>query len=68
MHEMGRKGGKKRGPKGGRARMSALTLKERQELGRKAGVKSGLVRRKAAKKRTLLRKWRSDKRGSPKKE
>jgi len=36
MAEMGRRGGKAGGPKGGKARMAALTPKQRKELARKA--------------------------------
>ena len=36
MREMGKKGGKAAGGKGGRKRMAALTPGERQELARKA--------------------------------
>ena len=48
MSEMGRKGGKK----GGRARMDALTPKERTALAKKAAAASAAVRgKKAAAKR-----------------
>jgi hypothetical protein len=36
MREMGRKGGKAAGGKGGRKRMAALTAEQRKELARKA--------------------------------
>lgn len=36
MREMGRKGGKAAGGKGGKKRMAALTPEERKELARKA--------------------------------
>jgi hypothetical protein len=36
MREMGRKGGKAAGGKGGKKRMAALTAVERRELARKA--------------------------------
>jgi len=36
MREMGRKGGKAAGGKGGKTRMAALTPEERKELARKA--------------------------------
>ncbi len=36
MREMGRKGGKAAGGKGGKKRMAALTLEERKELASKA--------------------------------
>ncbi len=36
MREMGRKGGKAAGGRGGKARMAALTPEERKELARKA--------------------------------
>ena len=36
MREMGRKGGKAAGGKGGKKRMAALTADERKELARKA--------------------------------
>jgi hypothetical protein len=36
MSEMGRKGGKAAGGKGGKARMAALTPEQRKELARKA--------------------------------
>jgi len=36
MREMGKKGGKAAGGKGGRKRMAALTAEERKELARKA--------------------------------
>ena len=44
MREMGRKGGKK----GGKARMGALTPKERTELAKKAAAASSKVRSKKA--------------------
>jgi hypothetical protein len=36
MREMGRKGGKAAGGKGGKARMAALTPEQRKELAKKA--------------------------------
>jgi hypothetical protein len=36
MREMGRKGGKAAGGKGGKKRMAALTAEERKDLARKA--------------------------------
>jgi hypothetical protein len=38
MRQMGRRGGKIGGPKGGKARMAALTPEERRELARKAAA------------------------------
>jgi hypothetical protein len=38
MREMGKKGGKAGGPKGGKARMDSLTTDERKKLGRKAAA------------------------------
>jgi hypothetical protein len=38
MAEMGRRGGKAGGPKGGKARMAALTAKQRKALARKAAL------------------------------
>jgi hypothetical protein len=38
MAEMGRRGGKAGGPKGGKARMAALTPKQRKALARKAAL------------------------------
>lgn len=38
MAEMGRRGGKAGGPKGGKARMASLTAKQRTELARKAAT------------------------------
>jgi len=38
MAEMGRRGGKAGGPKGGKARMASLTPKQRKALAKKAAL------------------------------
>lgn len=45
MAEMARRGGKAGGPKGGKARMAALTPKQRKEQSRKAAAAPWAVRR-----------------------
>jgi len=49
MREMGKKGGKAAGGKGGRKRMAALTPEERKELARKAAKARWAKRKKNSK-------------------